>query len=164
MRPLSNSSSVVPPFISQAPADYCVLRFELAFSFYPGERHLSCSSQEERRIVNKQYFQLLTRRRGPPKYAEIRVKRLNQGWGITGGETHNDSQPSGEALPQAKKSMTIRKGNDRRPRRYWRILFWICGGGGQDRTADLRVMKTPISNTINYLHAAVDHQNTPKYV
>jgi hypothetical protein len=31
------------------------------------------------------------------------------------------------------------------------VVIWI-GGGRQDRTADLRVMKTPISNTINYLH------------
>ena len=31
--------------------------------------------------VNKQYLQLLTRRRDTSKYAEIRVKRLNHGWG-----------------------------------------------------------------------------------
>ena len=44
------------------------------------------------------------------------------------------------------------------------ILLFIYGGGGQDRTADLRVMKTPISNTINYLRVVQDRQNTPKYV
>jgi hypothetical protein len=29
---------------------------------------------------NKQYLQLLTCRMGPPKYAEIRLKRGNHGW------------------------------------------------------------------------------------
>jgi integrase len=38
------------------------------------------------------------------------------------------------------------------------------GGGGQDRTADLRVMKTPASNTSNYLHNAGNRLNTRKYV
>jgi hypothetical protein len=40
----------------------------------------------------------------------------------------------------------------------------FIGGGGQDRTVDLRVIKTPISNTINDLHAVVGRKNTPKYV
>ena len=40
----------------------------------------------------------------------------------------------------------------------------LIGGGGQDRTADLRVMKTPITYTINYLHVLQDRLNTVKYV
>ena len=39
------------------------------------------------------------------------------------------------------------------------IAGYAFGGGGQDRIADLGVMKTPISNTVNYLHAVVDCQN-----
>jgi hypothetical protein len=47
--------------------------------------------------------------------------------------------------------------------------FGICfgrsvGGGGQDRTADLGVMKMPISNTTNYLYALRGRQATPKYM
>ena len=37
--------------------------------------------------VNMQYLQLLTRRGTPPKYAEIRVKRVNHGWRLRGGLT-----------------------------------------------------------------------------
>ena len=44
------------------------------------------------------------------------------------------------------------------------VLLILLGGGGQDRIADLRVMKTPITNTINYLHAVKGRQNTPKYM
>ena len=46
---------------------------------------------------------------------------------------------------------------------FWDADLRGSGGGGQDRTADLQVMKTPISNTINYLHAVQVRQNTPKY-
>ena len=35
--------------------------------------------------VNNLYLQLLIGLRGLPKYGEIRVKRANHGWGITGG-------------------------------------------------------------------------------
>ena len=37
--------------------------------------------------VNNLCFQLLTGFSGPFKYAEIRVKRANHGWGITGGDS-----------------------------------------------------------------------------
>ena len=36
--------------------------------------------------VNNLYLQLLRRLAGLPKYGEIRIKRTNQGWGITGGD------------------------------------------------------------------------------
>lgn len=36
--------------------------------------------------LRKSNFQLLRRLRGSPKFGEIRVKRANHGWGITGGE------------------------------------------------------------------------------
>jgi hypothetical protein len=40
----------------------------------------------------------------------------------------------------------------------------LIGDWRQDRTTDLRVMKTPMTNTINYLHISVERENTPKYV
>jgi hypothetical protein len=36
---------------------------------------------------NKQYNQLLTWFKRPPRYSKIRVKRTNHGWGITGGDS-----------------------------------------------------------------------------
>jgi hypothetical protein len=46
--------------------------------------------------VNKQYLQLLKRRRGTPSYAEIRVRRANHGWGIAGGECMSANKPCNE--------------------------------------------------------------------
>ena len=40
--------------------------------------------------LNNLYLQLLTGLHGPPKYSEIRVKRANHGWGITGGDVLRD--------------------------------------------------------------------------
>jgi hypothetical protein len=36
--------------------------------------------------LNNLYLQLLRRLRGSPKYGEIRVKRVNHGWAMTGGD------------------------------------------------------------------------------
>ena len=40
----------------------------------------------------------------------------------------------------------------------------FIGGGGQDRTADLRVMKAPISNAFNYLEVFEAPLKPTKYV
>jgi len=54
-------------------------------------RNRSCRGVIARRRpfqgVNNLYQQLLTGLRGSPKYGEIRVKRANHGWGITGGDS-----------------------------------------------------------------------------